>query len=63
MRNIVLRGNIFIAYESPAVPFAGSIRASAASWHLTEGWIVENNLVVTNHWHGISLYGARLSAS
>ncbi len=21
-------------------------------------WVIENNLIVTNHWHGISLYGA-----
>jgi parallel beta-helix repeat protein len=23
-----------------------------------ENWIVENNLVITDHWHGISFYGA-----
>ena len=23
-----------------------------------ENWVVENNLVITNHWHGISFYGA-----
>jgi parallel beta-helix repeat protein len=23
-----------------------------------EGWIVENNVVITDHWHGISFYGA-----
>jgi hypothetical protein len=23
------------------------------------GWVVENNVVLTDHWHGISFYGAR----
>jgi parallel beta-helix repeat protein len=23
------------------------------------GWIVENNVVITDHWHGISFYGMR----
>ncbi len=23
-----------------------------------ENWLVENNLIITNHWHGISFYGA-----
>ncbi len=59
VRRIVLRGNVFIAYESPALPFAGSIQGIGCFDGFYEDWIVENNLVVTDHWHGITLLGAR----
>ena len=34
-------------------------RASAASTASSTSWIVENNVVITDHWHGISFYGMR----
>jgi parallel beta-helix repeat protein len=59
VKNVVLRGNTFIAYESPSIPFAGTIQGIGCFDGFYEGWIVENNVVITDHWHGISLYGAR----
>ena len=59
VRNIILRGNVFIAFESPAIPFAGVIQGIGCYDGFYDGWIVENNLVVTNHWHGITFQGAR----
>jgi parallel beta-helix repeat protein len=26
-----------------------------------DGWVVENNVVITDHWHGISFYGMKNS--
>jgi len=59
VRNITLRGNVIIGYESPAVRFAGTLQGIGCFDGLFEGWTVENNVIATDHWHGISFYGAR----
>ncbi len=59
VKNITLRGNTIIAYEDPAIPFVGTLQGIGCFDGFYEGWIVENNVVITDHWHGISLYGAR----
>ncbi len=58
VRNVTLRGNVFIAFESPTIPFAGTIQGIGCFDGDFEGWIVENNVVITSNYHGISLYGA-----
>ncbi len=55
---VVLRGNIFINYEDPNQPFRGALQGIGCFDGPYVDWVVENNLVITNHWHGISLYGA-----
>jgi len=59
VRNIVLRGNTFIGYDNPDLPFVGTLQGIGCFDGIYEGWIVENNVVITDHWHGISLYGAK----
>ena len=59
VRNIVLRGNVIIGYEDPALPFAGTLQGIGCYDGTYEGWLVENNVVITDHWHGISFYGAQ----
>lgn len=59
VKNIRLRGNTFIGYESPSIPFAGTLQGIGCFDGTYEGWVVENNVVITDHWHGISFYGAR----
>jgi len=59
VKNIALRGNVFIAYDDPALPFVGTLQGIGCFDGVYEGWIVENNVVLTDHWHGISFYGAR----
>jgi hypothetical protein len=59
VRNIVLRGNVFIAYEHAGIPFAGTLQGIGCFDGIYENWVVENNVVLTDHWHGISFYGAR----
>ncbi|MBN2039078.1 MAG: right-handed parallel beta-helix repeat-containing protein [Spirochaetes bacterium] len=55
---VVLRGNTIIAYTDPAQPFRGTLQGIGCFDGFYINWIVENNLVITDHWHGISLYGA-----
>jgi len=58
VKNITLRGNTFIAYENATIPFAGTLQGIGCFDGTYDGWIVENNIVITDHWHGISFYGA-----
>ncbi|MCA9618855.1 MAG: right-handed parallel beta-helix repeat-containing protein [Myxococcales bacterium] len=55
---MVLRGNVFIDHEDPNQPMKGSMQGIGCFDGMFQGWVVENNVVITNHWHGISLYGA-----
>ena len=55
---VTVRGNKFISRTSNS----GSLRCDPHGLGLFdgyfEGWVIENNLVVTDHWHGIAVYGA-----
>ncbi len=55
---VVLRGNTIINNEDPDQPLRGCLQGIGCfdGWYIN--WIVENNLVIVDHWHGISLYGA-----
>ena len=55
---VVLRGNTFINYEDPDQPFRGTLQGIGCFDGPYFDWVIENNLVITDHWHGISLYGA-----
>ena len=61
MRGIVLRGNTIINFENPAQPLKGTLQGIGCFDGFFVDWVVENNVVITNHWHGISLYGVRNS--
>ena len=55
---VTVRGNKFISATSTT----GSNRTDPHGLGLFdgyfEGWVIENNLVVTDQWHGIAVYGA-----
>jgi parallel beta-helix repeat protein len=55
---VVLRGNIIINRDDPAQPLQGSLQGIGCFDGFYIDWIIENNVVVVDHWHGISLYGA-----
>ncbi len=57
-RRVVLRGNVIINYEDPNQPFRGTLQGIGCFDGPYINWIVENNVVAVDHWHGISLYGA-----
>ena len=56
--NVTLRGNTIINFEDPNQPFKGELQGIGLFDGMFENWLVENNLIITNHWHGISFYGA-----
>ncbi len=55
---IVLRGNTIINYENPGQPFRGTLQGIGCFDGMFEGWLVVNNVIMTDHWHGITLSGA-----
>ena len=56
---VVLRGNRIINYEDPNQPFRGTLQGIGLFDGTYVGWIIENNVVITDHWHGITVLGAR----
>jgi parallel beta-helix repeat protein len=56
---VVLRGNTIINYEDPNQPYRGTLQGIGCFDGTFVDWIVENNVIVTDHWHGITLLGAR----
>lgn len=58
VRGVTLRGNTIINYEDPNQPFRGPLQGIGCFDGMFEGWTVENNLIMVDHWHGISFYGA-----
>ncbi len=59
--NVTLRGNIFINREDPNMPFPNSMQGIGCFDGFFTNWVVENNVVITDHWHGISFLGMRNS--
>ncbi|WP_372936977.1 T9SS type A sorting domain-containing protein [Seonamhaeicola sp.] len=63
--NVVFRNNKIIIFENPSQfvldnnLIGNSMQGIIITDGSAEGWVVENNLVVNNHYHGISLYGAQ----
>ena len=59
VRGIVLRGNRILNYEDPNQPHRGTLQGIGCFDGFFEDWIIENNEILTDHWHGITLSGAR----
>jgi hypothetical protein len=55
---VTLRGNTIINFVGADYPLRGSLQGIGCFDGPYIDWVVENNLVITDHWHGISLYGA-----
>lgn len=54
-RNVVIDGNMIIKTGDSKVSYLQGITIFDGRW---DGLVISNNVVVTNHWHGISVYGA-----
>jgi parallel beta-helix repeat protein len=59
VKRVKLIGNTIINYTDAAQPFRGTLQGIGCFDGMFEEWVVENNVIVTDHWHGISLYGAK----
>lgn len=56
---VVLRGNRIINYEDPRQPFRGTLQGIGLFDGTYVDWVIEHNVVITDHWHGITVLGAR----
>lgn len=56
---VVLRGNVFVNYTDAAQPFRATLQGIGCFDGFFTDWVIENNVVVVDHWHGITLLGAR----
>jgi len=61
VKGIVLRGNVIINYEDPNQPFRGTLQGIGCFDGMYVDWVIENNVIITDHWHGITLLGAKNS--
>ena len=59
VRGVVLRGNLFVNHRDPGHPLRSSMQAIGCFDGFFVDWVVENNVVVTDHWHGITFLGMR----
>jgi parallel beta-helix repeat protein len=59
VKGIKFIGNTIINYTDPNQPFRGSLQGVGCFDGMFEDWVIENNVIMVDHWHGISLYGAK----
>ena len=57
VKGVVLRGNVFINREDPDQKLSNSMQGIGCFDGMFDGWVVENNVVITDHWHGITFSG------
>ncbi len=56
---VILRGNTIINYADPNQPYRGTLQGIGCFDGTYVDWVIENNVIITDHWHGITLGGAR----
>ncbi len=56
--NNIVRRNIILNFEDPEQPLLGALQGIGCFDGFYNNWVVENNLIVVDHWHGIAFYGA-----
>ncbi|WP_309384617.1 choice-of-anchor Q domain-containing protein [Cerasicoccus frondis] len=55
---IELRGNVFIETDDPTRALNGPLQGIGCFDGMFEDWVIENNVVMVDQWHGITLLGA-----
>ncbi|PID38096.1 MAG: hypothetical protein CSB49_07280 [Proteobacteria bacterium] len=59
VRGVVLRGNTIINYDDPNQPMRCQLQGIGMFDGTFVDWVIENNVIIVDHWHGITLLGAR----
>lgn len=59
VRGVVIRGNTFLGNDGTDRPFKGPAQGIGCFDGFFVDWVIENNVVIVDHWHGITLLGAR----
>lgn len=58
LKNDIIRNNIFINTRDTTPTFRGTAQGIGCFDGPFVNWTVENNIIMVDHWHGISFYGA-----
>lgn len=58
IERMIIRGNVILNFEDADQPFRGPLQGIGCFDGPYVDWVIENNLVVVDHWHGITLMGA-----
>ena len=58
VRDVTVRGNIFISNTDPGQPFPKPPQGVGCFDGMFENWVVENNVISSKTYHGIAFYGA-----
>jgi len=56
--NVTIRGNTIISNDGSDNPLIGTLQGIGCFDGPYHNWLIENNVIIVDHWHGISLYGA-----
>jgi MYXO-CTERM domain-containing protein len=54
-----LRGNVFVNFTDASRDHQGNLQAIGMFDGTFVDWVIEDNVITTDHWHGITLMGAR----
>lgn len=60
-KGIIFRGNTILNREDSNQRFAGPLQGLGCFDGFYTDWVVENNVIMVDHWHGITLLGAKNS--
>ncbi len=58
LRGNIIRANLFLCASDTSRPFRGAVQGIGCFDGPFLNWTIENNIVICDHWHGISMYGA-----
>ncbi len=59
VKNVIIDGNLIINTSDPDQKFRGTLQGIGCFDGMFENWLIVNNVIVVDHFHGISLYGAK----
>lgn len=59
VKGVVIRSNTIINYEDENQKFRGPLQGIGAFDGFYEDWVIENNVIMVDNWHGIALAGFR----
>ena len=59
VKNVTIDGNLIISSTRDNRKYKGTLQGIGCFDGMYENWLVVNNVIIVDHWHGISLYGAK----
>ncbi len=59
IHGVILRRNLIVNYEDHNQPYRCKMQGIGLFDGMFDSWIIENNIVVADHWHGITVLGGK----